>query len=123
VADVAKTIQLDFDGYWREPNVSGLPASAGVYCVYTCIFNKVTKPRPTVSIAKLVYIGEAGGIRERVTNHELWPTWRKQCTSGQVICFSASLASPEKDRKRAEAALIFKHKPPGEPGVRALLPV
>ncbi len=112
MADVPKTIQLDFDGYWPEPNVSGLPASAGVYCVYTCTYNKGAKPTPTVSIAKLIYIGQADGIRERVTNHELWPTWRKQCTTVQVICFSASLVSPETTRQRAEAALIFKHKPP-----------
>lgn len=112
VADVAMTIQLDFDGYWWEPNANSLPSSAGVYCVYTCTYNANVKPKPTVSIAKLVYIGEAGVIRERVTNHELWPTWRKQCTSGQVICFSASLVSPETTRQRAEAALIFKHKPP-----------
>jgi hypothetical protein len=59
-----------------------------------------------------VYIGESGGIRERVTNHNLLPTWKKHLTAGQVLCFSAATITPEADRQRAEAALIFKHKPP-----------
>jgi hypothetical protein len=36
MADVPKTITLAFDGYWREPKMSSLPAEAGIYCVYTC---------------------------------------------------------------------------------------
>ncbi len=112
MADVPKTIALTFDGYWREPKMSNLPAEAGVYCVYTCTYNENAKPKPTVSIAKLVYIGESGGIRGRVTNHPLLPTWKKQLTTGQVLCFSAAKVTPEADRQRAEAALIFKHKPP-----------
>lgn len=103
--DVPLTIALDFDGYWREPAISGLPASGGVYCVYTCTYQQETK---TVSIARLVYIGEAADVRERVTNHELRPTWSKQLATGQVLCFSAATTGT---RKRAEAALIFKHKP------------
>jgi excinuclease UvrABC nuclease subunit len=110
--DVPKTTALAFDGYWREPAVSGLPASAGVYCVYTCTYNKNVKPNPTVSIAKLVYIGESDNVRTRVGNHELLPTWKKQLTGDQVLCFSAATVSPEETRQRAEAALIFKHKPP-----------
>jgi hypothetical protein len=29
----AKTCALTFDGYWREPNISGLPAKSGIYGV------------------------------------------------------------------------------------------
>jgi hypothetical protein len=112
MADVPKTIELDFDGYWREPNVSSLPASAGVYCVYTCTYNKDAKPKPTVSVVKLAYIGESGNVQTRVANHPLWDTWRKQLAAGQVLCLSAASVSPEATRQRAEAALIFKHKPP-----------
>ena len=113
MADVPKTIDLAFDaGYFREPNVESLPAKAGVYCVYSCTYNADAKPKPTVSIAKLVYIGESGDVRDRVTNHNLWDAWKKQLVAGQVICVSAALVSPEATRQRAEAALIFKHKPP-----------
>lgn len=111
MADVPKTIPLVFDGYWREPAMSGLPASTGVYCVYTCTYNKDARPKPTVSIAKLVYIGESHDVRTRVTNHELMPTWKKQLTGEQVLCFSAATVTPETTRQRAEAAQIFKHKP------------
>jgi hypothetical protein len=31
---VTKAYTLELEGYWREPNVSGLPAKSGVYCVY-----------------------------------------------------------------------------------------
>ena len=113
MADAPMTIEVAFDsGYFREPNVSGLPAKAGVYCVYTCTYNKDNKPKPTVTIAKLVYIGESGDILNRVSNHDLWPTWKKQLATGQVICVSAALVSPETTRQRAEAALIFQHTPP-----------
>ncbi len=112
MADIPKTITLAFDGYWREPKMSSLPAEAGIYCVYTCTYNADAKPKPTVSIAKLVYIGESGGIRGRVTNHPLLPTWKKQLAAGQVLCFSAAKVAVEADRQQAEAALIFKHKPP-----------
>lgn len=112
MADVAKTIALTFDGYRREPKVSSLPAEAGIYCVYTCTYNEDAKPKPTVTIAKLVYIGESRGIRGRVTTHPLQPAWKQQLTAGQVLCFSAAKVTPQTDRQRAEAALIFKHKPP-----------
>ena len=59
-SDVPVTIQLAFDGYWRQKNVGSIPTHAGVYCVYTCTYNKDAKPKPTVSVDKLVYIGEAG---------------------------------------------------------------
>ena len=75
MADAPMTIEVAFDpGYYREPNVSGLLAKAGVYCVYTCTYNKDNKPKPTVTIARLVYIGESGDILNRVSNHDLWPT-------------------------------------------------
>jgi hypothetical protein len=110
--DIAALITLEFVGYWREPNVGGLRQKAGVYCVYACTFNEDQKPKPTVSISKLVYIGEGNDVRARVSGHELWPTWKKQLSPGEVICVSAAPVSPETTRHRAEAALIFKHKPP-----------
>jgi hypothetical protein len=103
-------ITLCYDGYWREPKIRHLPDGAGVYSVYTCVHN-VTGEKSTVSIDRLIYIGESDNIRARVENHNLWDTWRKQLRPGQVLCFAAALASPTKVRQRAEAALIFKHKP------------
>jgi len=104
----AKTIYLAFDGYWREKNMGDIPKESGVYCVYECTHDP---KEGTVSISKLIYIGEAEDVSKRISNHEKWPLWRKHCSASCQICFSfAPIKSP--DRQRSEAALIYKHKPP-----------
>jgi len=83
----AKTISIKFDGYWRDENKGGLPAKSGVYCVYECTHNRTEK---TVSL------------------HNKWLKYVRQ---GNELCFSFGGVSSV-DRNRAEAAMIFKHKPP-----------
>jgi hypothetical protein len=51
-------------------------------------------------------------MRARVTNHNLLETWKKHLASGEVLCFTGATVSPESTRQRAEAAMIFHHKPP-----------
>ena len=104
-----KTYSLDFDGYWRAPNADGLPANSGIYCVYACTHNPQEN---TVSLRKLLYIGESANVRERVGSHEHWRDWERELQQGEVLCFSAALISPGADRQRAEAAMIYYHKPP-----------
>ena len=105
---MAKTIKLDFDGYWREVNKSSIPAKSGIYTVYVCKYNP--PPKDTVSLKKLIYIGEADNVRERIDEHEKWAKWRKEVPEGSEICFSfAGVTNP--DRQRAECALIYYHKP------------
>ena len=106
---VEKSYSLEFNGYWREPNVSGLPDKSGIYGVYACVYDSNER---TVDLKRLLYIGEAADVRDRVTNHEGWTTWKRQLKFGEVICVNAALISPDLDRQRAEAAMIFKHKPP-----------
>lgn len=103
-----KTTSIEFDGYWREKNKSGVPPSSGVYCVYTCTYNTEKKE---VSLHKLVYIGESGNCKTRIAGHEKHKLWAKHLKSGQVLCYSFGPV-PSADRDRSEAALIFKHKPP-----------
>lgn len=108
MTDAPKTINLSFDsGYYREPNISGLPAASGIYCVYACTYDAEAK---TVDVKRLLYIGEAANVKERVDGHEGWAAWKKQLASGQVVCLSAAKIST--DRERAEAAMIFQHQPP-----------
>jgi len=110
--EMAKTINLDFDGYWREVNKSSIPKRAGVYAVYVCKYIKPEKKgaKATVTLKKLIYIGEAENVNERISEHDKWSDWRKKVPEGSVICFSfAGATSP--DRERAECALIFYHKP------------
>ena len=105
----AKSYSLDYDGYWRAPNISGLPAQAGIYCVYACVHNVTEK---TVTLRRLLYIGEAENVRNRVAKHERWDDWVRELKAGEELCFNAALISPTADRERAEAAMIHHHKPP-----------
>lgn len=105
---MAKTINLNFEGYWREVKKGGIPAKSGIYLVYVC---RHQEQKDTVSLDTLIYIGEAGSVRNRIADHEKWAEWRRHVPRGSVVCFSfAGITSP--DRERAEAALIYYHKPP-----------
>ena len=104
----AQTFAIEFDGYWRETNKGGIPAKSGVYCVYSCVHNVSEK---TVSIKKLIYIGESENVNDRIENHEKLPNWKKHLKSGEMLCYSfGGVAST--NRVRCEAAMVFKHKPP-----------
>lgn len=92
---VTKSYSLDFDGYWREPNIGGLLAKSGIYSVYSCTYDVQQK---TVSIKKLIYIGEAANIRERIRDHERWDDWKRELGSGQQLCFNAAVIGPQSDR-------------------------
>jgi len=105
----AKNYALDFNGYWRAPNIDSMPAQSGIYFVYACIYDANTK---TVDLKRLLYTGEAADVRDRVANHEKWQEWQGKLKSGEVLCFNATLISPAADRERAEAAMINHHKPP-----------
>lgn len=104
----AMTFNVKFEGYWREKSIGGIPDKSGVYCVYECTYNS---EKDTVSIHRLIYIGKAGNVRERIRNHEKWQAWKRHVRSGNELCFSfGSLQSENRDR--VEAAFIFEHKPP-----------
>jgi len=105
---VAMTYDVELDGYWREENIGGIPDKSGVYCVYECTHNSEEK---TVSIHRLIYIGEAGDVRDRIRNHEKWHAWKSHVRSGNELCFSFGFVQSE-NRDRVEAAFIFQHKPP-----------
>lgn len=100
-------INLKFGGYWREPNSTGIPAHSGIYCVYTCTHN----PDKTVTLMKLVYIGESENVRERIQNHEKWQDWRRHLRPGEQVCVSFAPITSSR-RERGEAAMIHHHKPP-----------
>jgi hypothetical protein len=47
--------------------VSGLPAGSGIYGVYAAAYNQ---GNDTVTLNRLLYIGESENVRDRVTTHE-----------------------------------------------------
>ena len=51
-------------------------------------------------------------MHDRVDGHEKWDEWEDKLSWGQILCFSAALITLSGGRERAEAAMIYKHKPP-----------
>lgn len=103
-----KTFNIEFNGYWREKDINGISSRSGVYCVYESAYN-VNKD--TVRIHRLIYIGEADDVNERIVDHEKWDKWKRYIRQGNELCFSFAYVESS-DRDRVEAALIFKHKSP-----------
>lgn len=104
----AQAYSVAFEGYWPEPNKSGIPARSGIYCVYACTHDKQAN---TVSLRKLIYIGESDNVRARISNHEKQRDWEKYLKSGEQLCYNFGGVAAAA-RVRCEAAMIFKHKPP-----------
>ncbi len=102
-----QSFNLNFKGYWHEASIDSIPCLAGIYCIYVCRHDNV---KNQVLLLRLLYIGEADDINQRIKNHEKWPEWKKMLSPGEELCFSiANLESAY--RNRVEAALIFKHRP------------
>lgn len=104
----AQKFEIEFEGYWRESNINSIPSKSGVYCVYECTYNV---NNDTVTIHKLIYIGEANDVNDRIVKHEKWDDWRKGVRKSKELCFSFAYVESNY-RNRVEAALIFNHKPP-----------
>jgi len=104
----AQTFSIVFEGYWRDQKKSGVPAQSGIYCVYEGKYNQQAN---SVTLLTLIYIGEADDVNARIADHEKRPDWLKHVHFGNELCFSFG-AIPVANRVRAEAAMIFKHKPP-----------
>lgn len=100
-----QTIELLFEGYWREIKKDDVPPKPGIYCVYTCEISN-----GKLSSLELIYIGESSNVNDRVANHERLPEWKELLNPGGTLCYSfANIASPR--REIAEAAMIYKHQP------------
>lgn len=104
----AQTFSIEFDGYWRDSNKGSITAKSGIYCVYSCVHNVNEK---TVSIKKLIYIGESENVQTRIATHEKRPDWEKHVKTGEQLCFTFGPVDSI-NRVRCEAAMINKHKPP-----------
>lgn len=98
---------LTFKGYRRDVNKGGLPTYGGIYMVYCCTYNKESK---TVTLNKLIYIGQAINIHDRINNHDKYEDFKKQLGKGQQLCYAYSSVSP-KEMDVVENALIFMQKP------------
>jgi len=104
----AKTIYLIFDGYWPEHESGKIPTTSGIYVVYEGAHDPAVGG---VAPLRVLYIGSAENVQARITGHEKWSEWRRQCQLGSLVYFSFAPIIGA-DLERAEAALIYKHKPP-----------
>ncbi len=94
---------LNFKGYYSVDD-DNKPETAGIYCIYRANYDD--EP------LELIYIGESGDIKERFNGHEHYEDWENKLHLGEHLVFSyAVLTGGDIARKRAEAALIFAHKP------------
>jgi excinuclease UvrABC nuclease subunit len=103
-----KSFNINIEGYWRDKNKEGVPIQSGVYFVYEANYNKV---EDTVTLLRLIYIGEANDVRLCIKTHTKYSEWLYNIKYGNELCFSTGYLE-ETQRKRVEAAYIFKHKPP-----------
>ena len=98
------TIQLEFEGYWTKK--ASVPLKSGIYCVYVGTHNP---SKSTVSIRSLIYIGESKNANERINSHGKEDDWKRHLKREEVLIFSFAPITSSRDR--AEAAMIFRHKP------------
>ena len=101
-------LPISFYGFLREVNSRFIPAMNGVYCVYACTNNWWDN---TVSIRKLIYIGESSDVRKRIQGHERKADWRRHLLFGEELCYNVAFVHPYV-RLQVEAALIHYHCPP-----------
>lgn len=103
---MAQTIELNFEGYWSEKNKLGVPSQGGVYCVYRC----TTTEGRLEAVKQLLYIGKSSDVNDRIANHEKLEKWESHLKDGESLYYS--FAPKVLLRDQAEAALIYKHRPP-----------
>jgi hypothetical protein len=98
---MAKTISLDFDGYYTEDD---LPPEdhqcSGVYVVYRGDSEK---------LKELLYIGRSADAADRPSStHHRYNSWCRSLQKNEVLYFSFADTA---DEVRAEAAMIFELQP------------
>ena len=81
----AQTFSIDFSGYRREVDKGSISSKSGIYCIYSCTYNK---DKDNVSINKLIYIGESQDVNNRIDDHEKLSKWKKHLKSGEILCYS-----------------------------------
>ncbi len=102
-----KSFNQEFKGYWREVNKSSVPVYSGVYVVQSCTYNK---KEGTVLLKKLIYIGKANNINERIKDHEKLDDWKRELKFDEELCYSTTEISTLYN-ERVEAALINSNQP------------
>ncbi len=109
---------VDIEGYWREINKSGTPNYSGVYFVYEGNYNAISN---TLTLKKLIYIGESDNVKSCIETHDKRNEWLSYVRQGNELYYSAGPVETEY-RSRVAEAYIFKHKPPANDELKYSFP-
>lgn len=103
--------KIEIQGYYRDESRGQFPNIPGIYFVYRGTFIPHLK---SVTLAELLYIGEAENINKRLMNHERRNDFlsRLQRDENLFYSFANTDSLSENDRLRVEAALIHELRPP-----------
>ena len=105
--ELVKAYSLNFNGYWREINKSGIPSKSGIYLVYRCVYNENSN---TVGLKEIIYIGQAENVHDRIANHDRLNDFNAQLQRNEELCYAVAVV-PSSDLDVVENALIFAQKP------------
>jgi len=103
-----ESYNITFKGYRLDENKNTLPTYGGVYLVYCCTYNK---EKDTVSLKKLIYIGQAVNLHDRICNHDRYEDFTGQLNEDEKLCYSYAAVPPD-DKSIIENGLIYMQKPP-----------
>lgn len=103
----AYSYSILLEGFVMDNELDTLPAYSGIYCIYEMI----ARANPgEFEPARLLYIGEAGNLRERIKNHDKMNVWQFSIKSKNKLGFTYAKVDSF-NRLRVKAALVFRHKP------------
>lgn len=101
------TININIEGYWREKHRTGITSLPGIFFVYESKHNPATD---TISLFRVIYVGEADNVRERINAHPLYSSWKNFVHDGNELSFATAYVDGKK-RTQAKAGFIFHLKP------------
>ena len=103
-----KLFRLKFNGYWLDCDKANIPDCSGIYIIYSCKYNK---DNDTVSCEKIIYIGKAENLKDRLANHNE-REFSKFLKQGETLCYAYAPVNVA-DLDLVENALVFAEKPAG----------
>lgn len=96
---------LQFDGYCWRGNETTAPTASGIYCAYSCV-----KQNGQFFVSELLYIGQAGNLRQRLTQHTNAGDFDLEIANAKVVFYAwATLDGRSLDA--CEAAMIYHFQP------------
>ena len=111
---MAKTIEVTLD--WKGPftTTESIPDNAGLYMVLSG--KKNAEGTWPTNLYKLLDIGQTGGIKTRLDDHERADCWSSKKTKDHSIVYKYALMPSNtydrSDRLRVECCLRSKKRPP-----------